>query len=262
MRRAMLGLGLAVILAGVAHAGERYAVTPSGRPDELFPGDSVETVQAKISNTCMDRGWSVVPSPAGQVTCEAPMGFWRGLVNAGSLADGSLTRPREFVRFAIIQVGSGSRVQSTAWLDTPQGFGQIVQTPYTDDVTYNNLMNFLTVAGGQFPVGTSFPNHAYMGIVFKPEVTGAKGKQRLILHIGSVTPGTPAADAGVQAGDILLLISGKPIKDSNEYLKRLSSVTMGSTFDIVVSRNGANVALKILARTRPSITETPVAPPH
>lgn len=56
--------------------------------------------------------------------------------------------------------------------------------------------------------------------------------------ISSVTPGQPAANAGLKPGDIITTIDGHPIKDGNDLVSIISSHKPGSTVEMGYLRGG------------------------
>jgi serine protease Do len=72
-------------------------------------------------------------------------------------------------------------------------------------------------------------------------------KQTEGVLIGDVTPGTPAAAAGLQRGDVILDLNGQKVEDSNQLRMRVSLTAPGTTIHMRVMHNGAekNVAMKL-----------------
>lgn len=65
--------------------------------------------------------------------------------------------------------------------------------------------------------------------------------------IGDVTPGTPAAQAGLRRGDVILDVDGQKLDDSNQLRMRISLTPPGTTVNMRVLRDGAGktVAVKL-----------------
>ncbi len=63
--------------------------------------------------------------------------------------------------------------------------------------------------------------------------------------VSSVSPDTPAHAAGIQAGDRIVRIGDRTVKDMYGYMATLREATPGETVDIVVVRQGEEVTLKI-----------------
>ena len=76
-----------------------------------------------------------------------------------------------------------------------------------------------------------------------PDVTGASSIPGLRADI--VMPGKPAHKAGMKSGDIILEIDGKPVKDINEYMERLSELQAGTTIPVKVLRGDETILLQV-----------------
>ncbi len=57
-------------------------------------------------------------------------------------------------------------------------------------------------------------------------------------RVGDVTPGSPAAKAGIQQGDILVALNGEPIADGRALRLRVAQLPPGSTVRLDVIRGG------------------------
>jgi len=83
---------------------------------------------------------------------------------------------------------------------------------------------------------------AYLGIVpqdVTPPIAKAFGeKEAKGVVISDVSPGSPAQEAGLQRGDILLSVNGKPISDSNQLRMGISMMQPGSEVNLQTLRNG------------------------
>jgi serine protease Do len=58
-------------------------------------------------------------------------------------------------------------------------------------------------------------------------------------------PGTPAAKAGVQSGDVITAINGTPVKDSGDLARRVAMMAPGSTVNLAILRNGEQKSLTV-----------------
>ena len=61
--------------------------------------------------------------------------------------------------------------------------------------------------------------------------------------ISTVHDGGPAADAGFQAGDIIISFDGKPVSDTRELLRLVANAAVDEPVDVIVWRNGKEVDL-------------------
>jgi serine protease Do len=66
---------------------------------------------------------------------------------------------------------------------------------------------------------------------------------------------TPAAKAGIQAGDVITAVNGKAVKDSRELAREISTMTPGSTAKLDVLRKGESKTFDVTLATMPNQKE-------
>ena len=76
-----------------------------------------------------------------------------------------------------------------------------------------------------------------------PDVMGASRIPGLRADI--VVAGKPAHNAGIRSGDIIQEIDGKPVKDINEYMERLSELQPDTTIPVKVLRNEEIITFEV-----------------
>ena len=76
-----------------------------------------------------------------------------------------------------------------------------------------------------------------------PDVMGASRIPGLRADI--VVAGKPAHNAGIRSGDIIQEIDGKPVKDMNEYMERLSELQPDTTIPVKVLRNEEIITFQV-----------------
>ncbi len=81
-------------------------------------------------------------------------------------------------------------------------------------------------------------------------MTDGAAKRQAAL-IGSVQPGTPAAAAGLQTGDAVISIEGKPIDSSAALVATIHEHKVGDTVAITIIRGTQQQSLKITLTARP-----------
>lgn len=69
--------------------------------------------------------------------------------------------------------------------------------------------------------------------------------------VRAVRPGTPAAGAGIQVGDILRSIDGKPLSNGIDYAIALVGRTPGETIQLEIERGGRNFAARLTLAEMP-----------
>jgi serine protease Do len=130
----------------------------------------------------------------------------------------------------------------------------------------------LSPTGGNLGIGFAVPSNmvrhvmdqiirtgkvtrGFMGVVLQdvtPKIAEAMGLgQTRGALVSDVTPGSPAAGAGLQPGDVIVEADGKPIADRRALQLYLGSLAPGTPVSMSVQRDGStrNVAL--------TLTETP-----
>src|SRR5271157_828925 len=84
---------------------------------------------------------------------------------------------------------------------------------------------------------------AYLGIVpqdVTPAIARAFGdKETRGALVGDVSPNSPASRSGIEKGDIILDLNGKPVADSNDLRMNISMMAPDSTVTLNVLRNGS-----------------------
>ena len=63
--------------------------------------------------------------------------------------------------------------------------------------------------------------------------------------MGDVTPGSPAAKAGLEAGDILVRFGGRSIENVTELRNRVADVAPGTEVELEIFRDGEHRALVV-----------------
>ena len=76
-----------------------------------------------------------------------------------------------------------------------------------------------------------------------PDVMGASDIPGLRADI--VVAGKPAHNAGIRSGDVIQEIDGKPLKDIEEYMQRLSELQPGTTIPVKVLRGEETIVFQV-----------------
>ncbi len=111
---------------------------------------------------------------------------------------------------------------------------------------YNQVIATGRVSRGS--IGISFQKE------MKPEAMKALGFTNGVI-ITEVTPGGPSEKAGVLEDDILLSLNGKPIKDGDELVARISDMPAGTEVTIGLDRDRKKLEKKIVIGDRAKVFE-------
>ncbi|MCL4793363.1 MAG: Do family serine endopeptidase [Bryobacteraceae bacterium] len=106
---------------------------------------------------------------------------------------------------------------------------------------YNDVISTGRVARGS--IGIEFPKDP------KPETLKALGFDSGVI-VMRVEPGGPADKAGLQSDDILMALNGKPIKDGDDLVSRVSEMPSGTEISITLDREGEKMTKKVTIRDR------------
>jgi serine protease Do len=92
---------------------------------------------------------------------------------------------------------------------------------------------------------------------FDPDRWEALGQGRDFkgAYVESVTPDAPAAQAGVQEGDLLVGVNGRPVANGTEATRAVGSARPGETIRLEVIRDGRRRTINVRSGVRPSETE-------
>jgi S1-C subfamily serine protease len=94
--------------------------------------------------------------------------------------------------------------------------------------------------------GTSV-KHAYVGVLLSSRSAGGA-------EIAQVQPGTPAANAGLKAHDLITAINGKTITSTDQFIATVDNYGPGQTVTMTVKRGGQSQQIKVHLGTRPAAT--------
>jgi Do/DeqQ family serine protease len=125
----------------------------------------------------------------------------------------------------------------------------------------------LSRGGGSVGIGFAVPSNM-VGAVLRAAVEGGGKLQRPLLGVSvedvtaqnapqlglkrvagvivrQVTPGSPAADAGVIPGDVILKIDGREVADGQNLRFRLATLSVGATITLTLVRGGREIDVKV-----------------
>lgn len=90
--------------------------------------------------------------------------------------------------------------------------------------------------------------HSYLGVTVRDNANGT-GAQ-----IGTVRDGSPAAKAGLKAGDIITAIDGTAVTDASQLTGAIGTHRPGDKVTLTVKRNGSTFKIDVTLGTRPATT--------
>ncbi|MBD0301773.1 MAG: PDZ domain-containing protein, partial [Tolypothrix sp. T3-bin4] len=111
-------------------------------------------------------------------------------------------------------------------------------------------------------------DHPYLGVAMEtltPEMkrvlsNASEGRLKIRtdkgVFIRGVVRGSPAATAGLRAGDVIISISNKPVAKNEDVLKILENSQIGSPLQIQLERNGQTAQVAVSPAALPSLRES------
>lgn len=111
--------------------------------------------------------------------------------------------------------------------------------------TADNPISFQQYSGQEQAGNVRAVMRAYLGTVPEYGADDVKG-----VLLSGVTKGAPAAEAGLQAGDIIVELSGKPIDNVYDYTYAIEALKVGQQTTITVNRKGERILLAITPGSR------------
>lgn len=103
------------------------------------------------------------------------------------------------------------------------------------------------------------PERGYLGVGLQPvdeDIAGSLGlpKDRGEI-VRTVQPGTPAAKAGIQQGDVIVSIGGKEVNPDETVSYLIANTPVRSRIPVVVIRNGRRITIPVTIEQRPTEEE-------
>ena len=140
---------------------------------------------------------------------------------------------------------------NTAIIQGAQGLGFAIPIN-----TVQNISNQLTQKGRV--------DHAYLGIQMvtlspatKENINSDPNSPITVeadsgVLIARVMPNSPAAQAGLRAGDVITAIAGQPVKDSEAVQQAVESSSVGQNLSVTIQRNGQEQTIDVQPGTLPT----------
>ncbi len=105
-------------------------------------------------------------------------------------------------------------------------------------------------------IDTGKATHAYMGVgtqMVTPQLQEQFGLSRSSgILIAEVTPGGPAAKAGIQQGDIIYEVDGEEMVESSDLLVAIRDMEPGDEVEVKLDRNGQEMSITVTLEERPA----------
>jgi S1-C subfamily serine protease len=106
--------------------------------------------------------------------------------------------------------------------------------------------NLVTAELAQLEAGETV-EHAYLGVSTGTASEGTAGAQ-----VAEIVPGSPAAEAGLQQGDVITALGEEMVASTEDLVAAIAAREPGETVSLEVERDGRGTALKVTLGTQPA----------
>jgi putative serine protease PepD len=103
-------------------------------------------------------------------------------------------------------------------------------------------------------IATGQAHNAYVGVSLDPTVAGGAGIAKSSTTSGAspIQSGSPAAKAGLQAGDIITAVNGTKVTSVNQFVATIANYAPGDTVTLTVNRGGSTKSIKLTLGAQPA----------
>jgi putative serine protease PepD len=103
-------------------------------------------------------------------------------------------------------------------------------------------------------IATGHANNAYVGVSLDPTVIGGAAIAKSATSGGSspIVSGSPAAKAGLQAGDVIIAVNGTTVTSVNQFVATIADYAPGRTVTLTVKRSGETKSIKLTLGAQPA----------
>ena len=98
-------------------------------------------------------------------------------------------------------------------------------------------------------------DHAFLGVTSQDGAASDGSSQRAGAQIVSVSPGTPAAEAGLQKGDVVVKVDDEPVDSSESLVASIRERAVGDAVELTVLRDGKAVTLTATLTAKATTTQ-------
>ena len=101
------------------------------------------------------------------------------------------------------------------------------------------------------------PHNAYVGVSLDPTVPAApRSPSPPSRAAAPIQAGSPAAKAGLQAGDVITAVNGKTVTSINQFIATIDNYAPGDTVTLTVNRGGQTKTIKLTLGAQPANATT------
>jgi putative serine protease PepD len=103
-------------------------------------------------------------------------------------------------------------------------------------------------------IKTGQAEHAFLGVSAKDTTVKDGSAQRAGAQVASVSDATPAAQAGIKTGDVIIAVNGQPVDSSTALVGQIRAMTAGDKATVTLIRDGARQDVQVTLAVKPATT--------
>jgi putative serine protease PepD len=103
-------------------------------------------------------------------------------------------------------------------------------------------------------IATGQAKNAWVGVSLDQTIAGGAGISKSTSSAGQapITPGSPAAKAGLQPGDVTTAVDGTKVVSVNQFVATIANYAPGDTVTLTVNRGGSAKTIKLTLGSQPA----------
>lgn len=94
--------------------------------------------------------------------------------------------------------------------------------------------------------------HSFLGVSTRDTVVSDGTAKRAGAQVVSVSPNTPAANAGLKSGDVIIAVSGQRIDSATALVAQIREMTVGDKATLTIIRGGARQDVSVTLAAKPA----------
>ncbi len=103
-------------------------------------------------------------------------------------------------------------------------------------------------------IKTGKAQHAFLGVSAKDTVVKDGSAQRAGAQVASVSDNTPASQAGIKNGDVIIAVDGQPVDSSTALVGQIREMTAGDKAKLTIIRDGSRQDVQVTLAVKPATT--------
>jgi len=101
-------------------------------------------------------------------------------------------------------------------------------------------------------IKTGKAEHAFLGVSTRDTVVADGSAKRAGAQVASVSSGTPAANAGIKNGDVIIAVDGQRVDSATALVAQIREMTAGDKTSLTIIRDGSRQDVSVTLAVKPA----------